>query len=84
MYKKNYVQNFQFFQIFILELSNSDKKNQSNSGAIDVNIKKLEKTDENSNENAKQKIVLKEIQNQMSDKLQGLYKILRLFIILVL
>lgn len=44
---------------------------------------KLEKTDENFNENAKQEIVLKEIQNQISDKLQGLYKILRLLIIYI-
>lgn len=73
----------QFFTyLFILDLSTSDKENQSNSNVLNLSIKILEKTDENHTENTTQKIVFKQIQNQMSD--QGLYKNLRLFIILIL
>lgn len=63
----------QFFTyLFILDLCTSDKENQNNSNVLNLSIKILEKTDENHTENTTQKVVFKQIQNQMSD--QGLYK----------
>jgi hypothetical protein len=56
----------------ITEFKNGDEENKIEYG--DVSMERVTKIFEKSNENVLRNTVLKEIQNRVSDKTQGMYK----------